>query len=327
LFEIEQLRSAFKKILGLSVWLYLIRNYDHIATGLVASFVQAGMLLAGSNADPRVILNPSQILSTGFDVTSGIGGDMLLTTVLDPLNALSYVASYILILVAFCVLALNVFLALLDYYLALVAGSILIPFVIFAPTRWLGMKPVSALVASGVKLMMVAFVMSVCSTVVTQSSFVVKDQTLKDIWVRVCVSVTLALVAWIAPQRFAQGLMSGSAALGGSDATAAFVGAVRTIAGAATGAGALAPLAQHAGQYAALAGNAALAPFKGASGASAASAPSGAAGARAAAGSPPVGGPAASMLLASASKASASSRPPVLGADSNATNSREGDAS
>ena len=74
---------------------------------------------------------------------------------------LFYWLCYILLMLCFLLMALQVYLAVLEFYLRVTLSTILLPFGIFGPTRFIGEKPIGAIVSSGVKLMVLAFVLSV----------------------------------------------------------------------------------------------------------------------------------------------------------------------
>lgn len=221
LFDIESIRSGLRKLLVLSLWTYVIQDFDRHATSVVNSLVRAGLMAAGKGgADPHVLLDPSRILDGAFEATQPLANNLLNAGVLDLMDYFSFGVSYIFVMLAFGALALNTFLVVIEYYLALAVAGILMPFGVLQPTRWLAMKPVSFLVSSGLKLMIVSFIMAISGDVLGRITFASEEPSLREIWTMMFACGTLAMVAWIAPQRLAAGFMAGAASLGGSDAVA-----------------------------------------------------------------------------------------------------------
>ncbi len=219
LFDIEQLKNGFRKLLVLSLWTYVIQDFEGHATSVVNSLIEAGLTAAGEGgADPLLLLDPSRILEGAFAATEPLLQNMPDVGILDVVDNLAVGLTYILIMMAFGALAANAFLAVVEYYMALAVAGILMPFGVLGPTRWLAMKPVSFLVASGIKLMVIAFVMAIIGDVLGNLRFEGEEPTLRELWTMVFAAGTVALLAWVAPQRLAAGFMAGAASLGGSDA-------------------------------------------------------------------------------------------------------------
>jgi type IV secretion system protein TrbL len=204
----------------------IIRDFDVHATRVVNSLVQAGLLAAGqSGTNARAILNPSKILDDGFQATDILAKNVQNAGPFDLGVFLSSGLSYLLIIGAFAALALNAFIALLEYYLAIAVAGIFLPFAVLQPTRWVAMKPISFLLASAMKMMIISFLLAIIAPILQSIRFPNQTPDMRDIWVMVCTTGTLAAVCWVVPQRFAQGFMSGSAPLGASDTTSLLAGA------------------------------------------------------------------------------------------------------
>lgn len=230
LFDIESIKNGLKKLLVISLWMYVVQDFDRHATSVVTSLVRAGFIAAGRGfADPRAILNPSRIIDRAFQVTGLLQTNMPDTAWYEIGDIFMRGLANIFIFAAFFALALNAFMAILEHYLAMAVAGILLPFGVLGPTRWLAMKPISYVVSSGLKLMVLAFIMTIIQDVVLNIRFAGNDEpTDHELWTMVFVCGTLALIAWIAPQRVAAGFMAGSASLGGSDLARGAVGATAT---------------------------------------------------------------------------------------------------
>jgi len=105
-----------------------------------------------------------------------------------------------------------VFITYLEFYLISALGLILVPFGVFKHTSFLAEKVFGAIIAFGIRLMVLAFILSV--TQQTLSSFVLPpDPTVKQISLVLFTAVTVMGLSWHAPA-IASGLMAGSPGLG-----------------------------------------------------------------------------------------------------------------
>ena len=115
----------------------------------------------------------------------------------------------------FFVMACQVCLAVVEYYLVLTLATCLIPFGMSPHTKFLSEKAIGAVVAVSVKLMVLSFIVSLVSPVLGQLRFSGAGGELKlnEIMSMVLVCGMLALVTWRAPG-FASDLLAASPTLG-----------------------------------------------------------------------------------------------------------------
>ena len=104
-------------------------------------------------------------------------------------------------MVCFFVMACQVCLAVVEYYLVLTLATCLIPFGMSPHTKFLSEKAIGAVVAVSVKLMVLSFIVSLVSPVLGQLRFSGAGGELKlnEIMSMVLVCGMLALVVWRAP--------------------------------------------------------------------------------------------------------------------------------
>lgn len=221
LFDIEPVKGGLRKLLTLSLWSYVIQDFDQHATAIVNSLVQAGLTAAGQGGlSPQVLLNPSVIMDGAFTATQPVADHVLNVGVLTINGTwVMFGVTYIFMMLAYFCLALSALIVVIEYYMALAITGILMPFGVLAPTRWLAMKPVSYFVSCGLKMMVISFILAVSRDVMGGIRFASDEPTLREMWIAVCAAGTISMLAWVAPQRMAAGFMAGTASLGGSEAT------------------------------------------------------------------------------------------------------------
>jgi type IV secretion system protein TrbL len=170
--------------------------------------------------------------------------------------------SWILVLIAFFILAVQLFVTLIEFKLTTLAGFILIPFALFNKTAFLAEKVLGNIVASGVKVMVLAVIVGIGTGLFSQftQTYAGGQPTVEQ-----ALSVVLAALAMLGLGIFgpgiATGLVSGAPQLGAGAA----VGTGLAVAGTAmAGAGALGlagrgAMAAASGTAAAARGGAAMA--------------------------------------------------------------------
>jgi len=164
--------------------------------------------------------------------------------------------SAFIILIAFAVVAIQVFLTVLEFYMFMGLSAILLPFGINKHTKFIAERTLGGVVNYGVKLMVLAFILSVTEPTLTGSiNFSVVDGNVEwnEIFSVMVIAWAIALLAWNAPG-IAAGIVSGSPSLTAGTALQNTVMGGALIAG--TGAAAIGSTKAAAGAATKMAGNA-----------------------------------------------------------------------
>lgn len=227
--------SFLKKLLHIGFFVFLVANWPALTDAVVKSFVMAGATAAGGST--VAIEDPSWIVDQGLLVSTPIS-DVLdkMSTTSNPLTVLSnlgqliqYGIALIIILLAFFVLAIQCFITFVEFYIVAVLGLILVPFGVNKHTAFLAEKAIGAVISQGVKLMVLAFILSVVHPVLLSLSLPA-DPSLKLAFEMVLTSLAIAFLAVHAPA-LAGGLLSGSPSLNAGSAAGVAVGAAAGFAG------------------------------------------------------------------------------------------------
>jgi type IV secretion system protein TrbL len=239
------------KTLYVGVFAFIIGNFNHLARIVFTSFAGLGLLAGRSTISTGEFLRPGRLAQVGFDAGQPL---------LDAAGALIgfpgfftnfvqiavLMLSWLLVLIAFFILAIQLFVTLIEFKLTTLAGFVLIPFALFNKTAFLAEKVLGNVVASGIKVMVLAVIVAIGSGLFGEftTHYGANQPTIEQ-----ALSVVLAALALLGLGIFgpgiATGLVSGAPQLGAGAA----VGTGLAVAGAAMGAG-----AALAGGGAALAG-------------------------------------------------------------------------
>jgi len=230
----DVIKEFVKKVLFIGVFVWLVTKWDSLLHSIVGGFVYAGTK-AGGSTNTVLISDPSAIMGQGLIVTGPIFSSLQNIkgwNIIFQLQSFSlFLICGLLIIIAFIILAAQVFITYVEFGIISTLAMILLPFGVFKPTAFIAEKAFGAIISFGVKLMVLSFIISVAFPMM-QSFALPPDPTLQDLFTMVAACFILVALAWHAPG-LAAGLLSGSPVF--SAATAASAG-VSAFAGAAGGA-------------------------------------------------------------------------------------------
>ncbi|TNJ38026.1 P-type conjugative transfer protein TrbL [Prosthecochloris vibrioformis] len=212
----EQLASIMKKLLFLGFWMWIVTSFPDLADSFIKSLIRAGKIAGGGETLGPSLFDPSNLLDYGLKITAPLLLKIISVGITQIVLGLVYALSYIAIMLSFVILAWQVFFAILEYYLIVSVVGILLPFGFIEHTKFLSEKAIGAVVSSGVKLMVLSFIIAVVEPILQSISFS-DNISLQEIWSVLLVSGAIAYLAWNAPN-VASGLLSGSPSLSAQSA-------------------------------------------------------------------------------------------------------------
>lgn len=227
----DALVAFLAKALWFGAFLYLVTAWPTLTRAVVTSFMQTGLLAGGGGLTVTDFTNPSTIAGYGLQVTavifarissfSGFGAITNLPEVLlAGFSALG-------IVLAFFVMAIQVFITLLEFYLVSMLALILVPFGVFRHTAFLAERAFGMILACGIKLMVLACITSAMLPVLVTLQ-IPADPAFKDILSLLLASLALAMLTWHAPS-VAAGMMAGAPSLTASTAAHTAIAAGATV--------------------------------------------------------------------------------------------------
>ena len=261
-----------KKTLFVGVFAYIIGNWDNLARIVFESFAGLGLKASGTGFSVSDLLRPGKVAQIGLDA-----GRPLLDSISDLMGWVSFFENFIqiacllfawaLILLAFFVLAVQLFVTLIEFKLTTLAGFVLIPFGLFGKSAFMAERVLGNVISSGIKVLVLAVIIGIGSTLFSEftAGFNGTTPTIDDAMAIVLAALALLGLGIFGPG-IANGLVSGGPQLGAGAAVGAGLAAGGMVAAGAATVGAV------ASGGASLAGGAAAAARGGASMAGAASA-------------------------------------------------------
>jgi type IV secretion system protein TrbL len=228
-----------KKVLYVGAFAFIIGNFKSLADVVFASFSSIGLKASGGTLTAADLARPGFVASAGFMAAHPLLEETGQFSGLDVLTNLPTILillfCWILIVLAFFVLSVQLFVTLIEFKLTTLASFILVPFALWGKTAFLAEKTLGNVVASGVKVMVLAIIIGIGSTIFGQLAGTLTH----PIDIASAMSLLLAALSLFGLGIFgpgiAAGLVSGAPQLGAGAAagTAAGVAAVAIGGGAA----------------------------------------------------------------------------------------------
>lgn len=224
-----------KKVLYVGAFAFIIGNFKSLADIVFASFSSIGLKASGGSLSAADLARPGFVASAGFtaahpllEETGQFSGFDVLTNLPTILILLF---CWILIVLAFFVLSVQLFVTLIEFKLTTLASFILVPFALWGRTAFLAEKTLGNVVASGVKVMVLAIIIGIGSTIFGQLASTLN----RPVDIVSAMSLLLAALSLFGLGIFgpgiAAGLVSGAPQLGAGAAAGTVAGAAAVVIG------------------------------------------------------------------------------------------------
>lgn len=251
------LARLVKKTLFVGVFAYLISNWNGLARIVFESFSGLGLKASGTGFSAQDLLRPGKVAQTGLDA-----GRPLLESISGLMGWVSFFENFIqivcllfawaLVLLAFFILAVQLFVTLIEFKLSTLAGFVLIPFGLFGKTAFMAERVLGNVISSGIKVLVLAVVIGIGSTLFGEftQGFGGENPTIDQAMAIVLAALSLLGLGIFGPG-IANGIVSGGPQLGAGAA----VGTGLAAGGMVLAAGGAAGLAARGGSAAFSAGS------------------------------------------------------------------------
>ncbi len=156
-----------KKTLFVGVFAYIIGNWNNLA--LFESFAGLGRKASGTGFTVEDLMRPGRVAQTGLDA-----GRPLLDSISNLMGWIAFFENFIqiacllfawaLVLLAFFILAVQLFVTLIEFKLTTLAGFVLIPFGLLAKSAFMAERVLGNVISSGIKVLVLAVIIGIGST-------------------------------------------------------------------------------------------------------------------------------------------------------------------
>lgn len=209
-----------KKTLFVGVFAYLISNWNNLANIVFDSFAGLGLKGSGTGFSTADLMRPGKVAQTGLDAARP-----LLESISDLMGWVAFFENFIqiacllfawaLVILAFFILAIQLFVTLIEFKLTTLAGFVLIPFGLFGKTAFMAERVLGNVVSSGIKVLVLAVIIGIGSTLFSQftQGFGGQTPSIDDAMAVVLAALSLLGLGIFGPG-IASGLVSGGPQLG-----------------------------------------------------------------------------------------------------------------
>jgi type IV secretion system protein TrbL len=173
--EDNVLGRLIRKVLYIGAFAYIITSFSTLAGIIFRSFAQAGLTAGGGTLTAADLLRPGRLAGTGFSAAWPLLNQasqmMGFTSFFDNfLTIIILLVAWLLVVIAFFILAVQMFVTILEFKLTTLAGFILVPFAFWNRTSFLAERVLGNVVGSGTKVMVLAVIVGIGSNYFTQFS-------------------------------------------------------------------------------------------------------------------------------------------------------------
>lgn len=237
----DMIARLIKKTIFVGAFAYIIGNWNSLAAIVFNSFAGLGLKASGGGFSAADLMRPGKLAQTGLDA-----GQPLLQAASDLMgglglleNAIQIVClllAWMLVVLAFFILAIQMFVVLIEFKLTTLAGFVLMPFGLWGKSAFMAEKVLGNVVSSGIKVLVLAVIVGIGSTLFSSffQDFGGAEPTIGDAMSIVLAALTLLGLGIFGPG-IANGLVSGGPQLGAGSAIGAGLAAGGAIMGAMAG--------------------------------------------------------------------------------------------
>ena len=220
-----------RKILYVGAFAFILNSFSTLADIIFRSFAQAGLTAGGGVLSADDLLKPGRLAGTGFaaawpllDQASEMVG---FTSFFDNfMTIIVLLFAWALVIIAFFILAVQMFVCILEFKLTSLAGFLLVPFALWNRTSFLAERVLGNVVSSGIKVMVLAVIVGIGSNFFAEFTGALQGQEpdIGQAMSLVLASLSLLGLGIFGPS-IASGLVSGAPQLGAGAAVGTAVGA------------------------------------------------------------------------------------------------------
>ena len=229
----DVIAKLIRKVLYVGAFAYIIGNFNWLAGIVFRSFAGLGLTASGSTLSMENFLQPGRLAKVGIDAGAPILkqiGDMAgfpeVFVNITPIVVMFL--AWLIVLLCFFVLAIQLFITLIEFKLTTLAGFVLVPFALWNKTAFLAEKVLGNVVSSGIKVLVLAVIVGIGSGLFSEFNIPAGSEPSIDRALVIMLASLAMLALGIFGPGIATGLVSGGPQLGAGAMAGAAIGAAGT---------------------------------------------------------------------------------------------------
>jgi len=229
----DVIAKLIRKVLYVGAFAHIIGNFNTLASIVFRSFAGLGLTASGSTLSMGNFLQPGRLAKVGIDAGAPIleqikemAGFPEVFIHIMPIVVLFF--AWMVVIVSFFVLAVQLFVTLIEFKLTTLAGFVLVPFALWNKTAFLAEKVLGNVVSSGIKVLVLAVIVGIGSGLFSEFNIPAGSEPSIDRALVIMLASLAMLALGIFGPGIATGLVSGGPQLGAGAMAGAAIGAAGT---------------------------------------------------------------------------------------------------
>ena len=164
--EANVLAQLVRKTLYVGSFAFILNNFAGLADAIFASFSTLGLRVTNNGLSPQDLLRPGRLAGVGFQAAWPLlqqaGSQVGFTNILANFAImLVLLFAWVVVVLSFFILAVQLFVTVIEFKLSTLAGFVLVPFALWTKTAFLAERALGHVVTSGVKVMVLAVIVGI----------------------------------------------------------------------------------------------------------------------------------------------------------------------
>ncbi len=164
--EANVLAQLLRKTLYVGSFAFILNNFAGLADAIFASFSTLGLRVTSNGLGPQDLLRPGKLAGVGFQAAWPLlqqaGSQVGFTNILANFAImLVLLFAWVVVVLSFFILAVQLFVTVIEFKLSTLAGFVLVPFALWTKTAFLAERALGHVVASGIKVMVLAVIVGI----------------------------------------------------------------------------------------------------------------------------------------------------------------------
>lgn len=241
----DVIARLIKKVLYVGAFAFILGHFNELAGIVFRSFAGLGLTASGSTLTTGQLLQPGRLAAIGVDagrpILAQINQQVGFPEIFHNFASITILfLAWLLVIVSFFVLAVQLFVSLIEFKLTTLAGFVLVPFALWNKTAFLAERVLGNVISSGIKILVLAVIVGIGTRLFAEFQLPPGSElTIDQALATMLASLALFGLGIYGPG-IATGLVAGAPQLGAGAAAGTALGAagVAVAAGAAAGGGA-----------------------------------------------------------------------------------------
>jgi type IV secretion system protein TrbL len=226
----DVIAKLIKKTLYVGAFAFILNNFNSLSGIIFQSFAGLGLEATGSAITQAQLLQPGQLAAVGVTAAQPLMAQVgQLSGFPDVFLNLDTIAvlllAWLVVIASFFILAVQLFVTLIEFKLTTLAGFVLVPFALWNKTAFLAERVLGSVISAGIKVLVLAVIVGIGSSIFGQFTPLAGTPPTIDTALALMLASLALFGLGIFGPGIATGLVSGAPQLGAGAAVGTLLGA------------------------------------------------------------------------------------------------------